>query len=132
MFRRTPAPDVIGRAPVRRQEHAPDRGRSTTMGILDGRPFDPASFQQASEAAEPGWLGLALPPAGIAPGMSPGISPGTSPGISPGLAGAGRSLASASAGPPPAAGLHGAADNPFTALLGGIAAPLAPAAAPLA
>ena len=26
------------------------------MGILDGRPFDPATFQQMSEAATPGWL----------------------------------------------------------------------------
>ena len=37
------------------------------MGILDGNSFDPASFQQASEAASPGWLSRVLPSRGAAP-----------------------------------------------------------------
>jgi len=76
------------------------------MGILDGISFDPASLRHASEAATPGWLGLAL----------------SSPGVAPALAGAGQALANAPADPSPSpvsgAAPQAAAANPFAALFG--------------
>lgn len=85
------------------------------MGILDGRPFDPATFQQMSEAATPGWLGAALPPAG-APAR---------------LASAGHQFANAPASLTPAsgptAGPPASAGNPLAALFGGPGAAFSPA-----
>jgi hypothetical protein len=85
------------------------------MGILDSLPFDSASFQQASKAAPPGWLGLASQTAGA----------------SPGLAGAGQLLANASAKPTsasaPVAAPQVAAGNLLTTLLGGPGTAFSPA-----
>jgi hypothetical protein len=90
------------------------------MGILDGGPYDPAIFQQASEAATPGWLDHALPP----------------PGVSPGLAGATQPFAGMPGIPAPASlpagSAQGAAGNPFAALFGGLGAAFSPAGAPAA
>jgi hypothetical protein len=97
------------------------------MGILDDIAFDPATLRQASEAAAPGWLDVALPSRAVAPGSVPASSPA--------LAGAGQSLASALASltpaSRPAAGAQAGA-TPFAALFGGPGGAVSPAGGPSA